>query len=56
MKIALAINGQERTLDTLPHETLLAVLRREAYFGVKHGCEDSWRGACTVLVDGVPPR
>jgi putative selenate reductase molybdopterin-binding subunit len=54
MKIALGINGQERTLDILPHETLLAVLRREGYFGVKHGCEDGSCGACTVLVDGVP--
>jgi len=54
MKIALEINGQERTLEILPHETLLAILRREGYFGVKHGCEDGSCGACTVLIDGVP--
>lgn len=54
MKISLTINGQERTLEFSPHETLLAVLRREGYFGVKHGCEDGSCGACTVLVDGVP--
>ena len=54
MRISLTINGQERTLDVSPHETLLALLRREGYFGVKHGCEDGSCGACTVLVDGVP--
>jgi putative selenate reductase molybdopterin-binding subunit len=54
MRISLTINGQERSLDVLPHETLLALLRREGYFGVKHGCEDGSCGACTVLVDGVP--
>jgi putative selenate reductase molybdopterin-binding subunit len=53
-EISLTINDQERTVDIFPHETLLAVLRREGYFGVKHGCEDGSCGACTVLVDGVP--
>lgn len=54
MKISLEINDQERTIDIAPHETLLAVLRRQGHFGVKHGCEDGSCGACTVLVDGVP--
>jgi putative selenate reductase molybdopterin-binding subunit len=54
MQISLTINGQDRTVDILPHETLLAVLRREGYFGVKHGCEDGSCGACTILLDGVP--
>jgi putative selenate reductase molybdopterin-binding subunit len=54
MRISLTINDQERSLDVSPHETLLGVLRREGYFGVKHGCEDGSCGACTVLVDGVP--
>jgi putative selenate reductase molybdopterin-binding subunit len=54
MKLSLTINGTERTFEASPCETLLAVLRREGYFGVKHGCEDGSCGACTVLVDGVP--
>ncbi len=54
MKIVLTINGVEQIPVVLPHETLLAVLRREGYLGVKHGCEDGTCGACTVLVDGVP--
>ena len=34
--------------------SLLDVLRREGYFGVKHGCEDGSCGACTVLLSGQP--
>jgi putative selenate reductase molybdopterin-binding subunit len=53
MKIDLTVNGTDHTVAVSPRETLLAVLRREGYFGVKHGCEDGSCGACTVLVDGV---
>ncbi len=54
MEISLTINGLERTFEVSPRETLLALLRREGYFGVKHGCEDGSCGACTVLLDGLP--
>jgi putative selenate reductase molybdopterin-binding subunit len=54
MRISLTINRQERVFDISPSETLLAVLRRAGFFGVKHGCEDGSCGACTVLVDGMP--
>jgi len=54
LNISLTINSREHTLHILPHETLLAVLRRAGYFGVKHGCEDGSCGACTVLIDGLP--
>lgn len=54
MKIDLTINGERRTVQVAPNETLLSLLRREGYFGVKHGCEDGTCGACTVLVDGEP--
>jgi putative selenate reductase molybdopterin-binding subunit len=54
MEISLTIDGRERTLEVPPHETLLALLRREGIHGVKHGCEDGSCGACTVLVDGLP--
>jgi len=54
MEISLNINGQDRTLTVAAGDTLLDVLRREGYFGAKHGCEDGSCGACTVLVDGAP--
>ena len=53
MEINLTINGQGKTLQVAPGDLLLNVLRREGYFGVKHGCEDGSCGACTVLVDNV---
>ncbi len=54
MNIQLTINQQPYDLDTIPNDTLLSLLRRHAYFGVKHGCEDGTCGACLVLVDGKP--
>jgi putative selenate reductase molybdopterin-binding subunit len=54
MQITITLNGQLRTLDVQPHETLMSVLRREAMFSVKHGCETGECGACTVLIDGKP--
>jgi len=40
--------------DAAPNDTLLAALRRQGLFGVKHGCETGECGACVVLLDGVP--
>jgi putative selenate reductase molybdopterin-binding subunit len=54
MEITLNINNQDRRLTVAAGDTLLDVLRREGYFGAKHGCEDGSCGACTVLVDGAP--
>jgi putative selenate reductase molybdopterin-binding subunit len=54
MQITLKINGEDKSLQVAPGDLLLDVLRREGYFGAKHGCEDGSCGACTVLVDGVP--
>jgi putative selenate reductase molybdopterin-binding subunit len=54
MELELRINGVVKSLDVAPNESLMAVLRREGYFSVKHGCETGECGACTVLVDGVP--
>ncbi len=53
MKIGLVINGNTKTLDVAPSDRLLDVLRREGYFGVKHGCDDGTCGACAVLINGV---
>lgn len=52
MQIALHINGDAHTLQTTASEPLLALLRRNGFFGVKHGCESGECGACAVLVDG----
>lgn len=52
MQINLNINGEARQMSIQPGETLLEVLRRSGYVGVKHGCEDGSCGACTVLLDG----
>jgi putative selenate reductase molybdopterin-binding subunit len=54
MNINLTINDEEKTFQVAPGDVLLDVLRREGYFGVKHGCEDGTCGACTVLVNGTP--
>src|SRR5438105_7597783 len=54
MNIKLTVNDEGLVLDVGANETLLAVLRRSGYFGVKHGCEDGTCGACLVLVDGAP--
>lgn len=52
MDIQLTINEEERCISIQIGETLLEVLRRIGYVGVKHGCEDGSCGVCTVLLDG----
>ncbi|MBN2044760.1 MAG: molybdopterin-dependent oxidoreductase [Anaerolineales bacterium] len=52
MKLNLTINGSQIEVESTPNETLLKVLRRMGYFGVKHGCETGECGACTVLLNG----
>src|SRR6266704_6474348 len=54
MELELRINGLIKSLEAAPNESLMAVLRREGYYSVKHGCETGECGACTVLVDDVP--
>jgi len=54
-QISLTVNGQPRTLDAVPGETLSTLLReRLRLTGTKIGCEEAECGACTVLVDGQP--
>jgi putative selenate reductase molybdopterin-binding subunit len=54
MKLQLLINNLLQDIETQPGESLLKVLRRLGYFGVKHGCETGECGACAVLLDGKP--
>ncbi len=54
MNIQLTVNSEVKTFEVAPKDRLLDVLRRNGYFGVKHGCDDGSCGACTVLIDNVP--
>jgi len=55
--ITLTVNGEARTLDVEPSDTLLEVLREK--LGIKSpkvGCERGDCGSCTVLLDGATVR
>ena len=52
--IRININGQVRTVDVAPQETLASTLRYKlGITGTKLGCNRGECGACTVLVDDV---
>ncbi len=52
MKITLTLNGAQRHFETTPGESLMALLRRNQLWSVKHGCETGECGSCSVLFDG----
>ena len=52
MEINLTINGQNKTFNCAPGETLMKVLRREGYFSVRFGSDTGETGAAAVLIDG----
>ena len=52
MNIELTINGDPRTFQCQPHESLRQVLRREGFFSVRFGAETGETGADAILLDG----
>ena len=54
MNLLLEINNKIHEVSISAGDSLLHVLRRLGYYGVKHGCETGDCGACTVLLDGKP--
>ena len=52
--IRINVNGQMRSVDVAPQETLASTLRYKlGLTGTKLGCNRGECGACTVLVDDV---
>jgi carbon-monoxide dehydrogenase small subunit len=57
MKIAITVNGVERTADVEPRLLLVHLLREQfGLTGTHIGCDTTNCGACTVLLDGVPVK
>ena len=54
MILSLNINETIFDVEASVGESLLTILRRLGFFGVKHGCESGECGACAVLLDGKP--
>jgi putative selenate reductase molybdopterin-binding subunit len=54
LNINLVVNGVGQTWEINPRETLLDLLRRKGYKGVKEGCRAGTCGACVVLRNGYP--
>jgi len=53
MKINFTVNGKSQTVDVLPMERLLDVLREKLQLtGTKEGCGEGECGACTVVLNG----
>ena len=51
--VSFEVNNRPVELLVAPNRTLLDVLREDlGLTGVKHGCDDSNCGVCTVIMDG----
>ncbi len=51
MQIEMVINGKTKNTEIEPGESLLEVLRRLGYYGVKQGCKEGDCGACVVVMN-----
>jgi len=57
VRVALRVNGEDRTADVEPRESLADCLREHlGLTGCHLGCEHGVCGACTVVVDGRAAR
>jgi len=55
--IELRINGEPRSVEADPQQSLLSTLRDNLDLtGCKYGCGEGRCGACTVLIDGKAVR
>ena len=52
MNLHVTINNEPKDFICQPTDTLLDVLRREGYSGVKVGCSNGDCGICAVLLNG----
>src|ERR1700738_2028821 len=52
MNIQFTLNGRPKSIECAPGDSLMAVLRRERCWSVKHGCETGECGSCAILLDG----
>ena len=52
LEIQFSVNGVQKSVRTLPHRTLLQVLREDlGLTGTKDGCSQGDCGACVVVID-----
>ena len=53
MHVSLTVNGQRAVTDVEPRTLLVHLLREElGLTGTHVGCDTSYCGACTVILDG----
>jgi aerobic-type carbon monoxide dehydrogenase small subunit (CoxS/CutS family) len=53
-RLEIRVNGNPRSGAARAGDSLLAWLRGQGFWSVKHGCESGECGACTVLLDRQP--